>query len=101
MALRIFRILNELILIFFFFFVVRSSVINVDAFTPKARYSQASVVAEGKLYFFGGIEGFPQLLSNETFYIDLTKEFDISSVSWMYQPAIPVQNEGATTVVNV
>ncbi|CAI2187620.1 12091_t:CDS:2 [Funneliformis geosporum] len=95
--------MNKFILIIIFFFTSFDT--KIVAFTPKARHSHASIVVDGKVYYFGGItpttEG-SQILSNEMFYFDITKEVDTSSILWVDQTAtspMSVQTEGATTVV--
>ncbi|CAG8683128.1 9689_t:CDS:2, partial [Funneliformis caledonium] len=70
------------------------------------RHSHSSIVVDGKVYYFGGITPTTvgsQILSNEMFYFDITKEFDTSSILWMDQTGtspMSVQSEGATTVVD-
>lgn len=56
-------------------------VIKTESFTGE-RCGHSSVLVDSKLYFFGGIKvnGF---LSDEVFYLDVSKTFNIESPPWV------------------
>lgn len=62
-----------LILIFVFF--------GVESYTPIGRLTHSSVLVGNNLYFFGGQYGNGSI-SNEVFYLNLSRSFDVENPPW-------------------
>src|SRR3954447_14665434 len=54
---------------------------EVESFTPLGRLAHSSVLAENKLYFFGGALN-DGSCSNEVFYLDVSQPFNIQVPLW-------------------
>src|SRR4051812_26193348 len=57
-------------------------IIGVEPFTPRGRAAHYTALVGTKLYFFGGsvVNDFS---SNEVFYLDVSKSFNIESPPWV------------------
>ncbi|GBC05233.1 hypothetical protein RclHR1_06110007 [Rhizophagus clarus] len=65
----------------FLFLVLGIFVIKIDSFTGE-RAGHSSVLIGSKLYFFGGFK-INTFLSDEVFYLDVSKPFNIESPPWV------------------
>ena len=72
---------------------------EVESFTPMGRTAHSSVVADNKLFFFGGVLD-NRKYSNEVFYLDLSQSFNMSAPSWndlTLNTGIPFKHGWGTT----
>ncbi|CAI2179065.1 17390_t:CDS:10 [Funneliformis geosporum] len=53
----------------------------IESFTPVGRIAHSSVLAENKLYFFGGVID-DKACSNEVFYLDVSQPFVTETPPW-------------------
>src|SRR5688572_16372229 len=73
-----------LFIIFMFCFML----FEVEPFSPTGRLAHSSVLVGDKIYFFGGALDFTRV-SNEIFYLDVSKSFDTANPSWVNFASIP------------
>ncbi|CAI2179346.1 953_t:CDS:2 [Funneliformis geosporum] len=73
MTYKNYKLVNIFMLIYFFF--------GVESFTPVGRIAHSSVLAENKLYFFGGVID-DKACSNEVFYLDVSQPFVTETPPW-------------------
>src|ERR1051325_11237876 len=64
-----------------YLFIFVYFVFKIESFTPLGRLSHSSVLAGNKLYFFGGILNGVGC-SNEVFYLDVSRSFDMATPPW-------------------
>jgi N-acetylneuraminic acid mutarotase len=82
-------ICNNLIFCFIFLLIR-----GVKSFTPTGRVGHSSVLVGDKLYFFGGGED-ANVASNDAFFLDLSKSFDIAAPPWFETTPIPFESSFA------
>ena len=72
---------------------------EVESFTPAGRLSHSSVLVGNKIYFFGGALDYIRN-SDEVFYLDVSKSFDIANPPWVDLTSIPFASEWATVALD-
>jgi N-acetylneuraminic acid mutarotase len=75
--------------LYFVIVVLNHLLFEVESFTHTGRLAHTSVLVENKLYFIGGITNDSLKASNELFYLDVSKQFDVSTPPWV-DPTITV-----------
>ncbi|PKY38191.1 galactose oxidase [Rhizophagus irregularis] len=75
--------------LYFVIVVLNHLLFEVESFTPLGRLAHTSVLVENKLYFLGGVINDPLKASNGLFYLDVSKQFDVSTPPWV-DPTITI-----------
>ncbi|GBC02324.1 hypothetical protein RclHR1_04570011 [Rhizophagus clarus] len=86
--------------LYFVIVVLNHLLFEVESFTPLGRLAHTSVLVENKLYFIGGITNDPLKASKELFYLDVSKQFDVSTPPWVDTTiTIPFRSSYATVAM--
>src|SRR5687767_3730205 len=80
---------SKLQLIFIIIFIINNAFSDHNA----TRYAAVSVVVDNRLYIFGGLNSEKALIVTDSlFYVDLTKNFDVTNVPWVENDKLPIGN---------
>src|ERR1043165_8953752 len=79
----------------FFIFALVYLFLEIESLTPGGRYAHSSVLVENKIYFFGG-EKNDTSSSNEAFYLDVSRPFNIASPPLYDLPVMPIKSAWGT-----
>src|SRR5688572_16154875 len=82
------------IIILSFLTILVDSEIDGEKFS---RFAQASIIINDKLYIIGGQQS-RQRGSNDVFYLDLTKSFDVQDPQWIETLGLPLESAWANAV---
>src|ERR1043165_791103 len=89
--------------LYLFFIFVFYLFLEIESFTPAGRLAHSTVLVENKLYFFGGEKNSNSILniSNETFYLDVSRPFNIASPPFYELTRIPSKSSWGTCSLGV
>src|ERR1043165_7876496 len=82
---------RHLFIIFVFGFIF----FEVEPFVPRGRLAHSSILVGDRIYFFGGT--FDEIYNtDEVFYLDISKSFDVTNPPWVQLGGIPIGSSWAT-----